>query len=456
MADSGLLASALARAARDDYPAWLAQATTVGGCSRPVRLHGQVHDVDPATGEVLRTSSTDEAPDGVIYTACGDRRASVCPACAETYRADTYQLLRAGLAGGKGVPESVAAHPCVFATFTAPSFGHVHARITSPAGQVLRCRPRRKHTICPHGRSLSCPQRHRETDACLGKPLCPDCYDYPGAVVWNAHAPELWRRTTIALRRRLDKLARDRGTRLKVSYAKVAEFQGRGLVHFHGIIRLDGLDPADPTRVIAPPPGFSAQLLTAAIQAVVKSIWFATVPHPARPNGWDICWGSQLDIRTVRMSDTGEITDTAVASYLAKYATKSIEAVGPVAVRINPGNLHAYASPVHPPRTADPRRVAAGPPSARGLPGIAAVGAHARLPRPLRHQESPLLHHPARPAHRPGNLAPPPAPPRRPPRGNRSHRRHPVLLRNRVAHHRRRTPGPVGRHPRPRAPAHRP
>jgi hypothetical protein len=147
------------------------------------------------------------------------------------------------------------------------------------------------------------------------------------------------------LRRRLDRLARDHGTRLKLSYAKVAEFQGRGLVHFHAIIRLDGYDPADPSRVVAPPPGFTAPLLTGAIRAVVNSIRFATVPHPARPKGWDICWGSQLDIRTVRMSDTGEITDTAVASYLAKYATKSIEAVGPVAVRINPGNLHAYASP---------------------------------------------------------------------------------------------------------------
>jgi hypothetical protein len=51
------------------------------------------------------------------------RRASVCPPCAETYRADTYQLIRAGLVGGKGVPETVTGHPCVFATFTAPSFG---------------------------------------------------------------------------------------------------------------------------------------------------------------------------------------------------------------------------------------------------------------------------------------------------------------------------------------------
>jgi hypothetical protein len=37
----------------------------------------------------------------------------------------------------------------------------------------------------------------------------PDCYDYDATVVWNAHAPELWRRTTIGIRWRLDRLARD-------------------------------------------------------------------------------------------------------------------------------------------------------------------------------------------------------------------------------------------------------
>lgn len=78
---------------------------------------------------------------------------------------------------------------------------------------------------------------------------------------------------------------------------------------------------------------------------MITVTWFATVPHLSKPKGWDICWGPQLDIRTVRMSGAGEITDAAVASYLAKYATKSTEAVGPVAVRITLGNLHAYASP---------------------------------------------------------------------------------------------------------------
>jgi hypothetical protein len=43
----------------------------------------------------------------VIYKNCGNRRASVCPSCSVTYRRDAYQLIRAGLVGGKGVPAAV-------------------------------------------------------------------------------------------------------------------------------------------------------------------------------------------------------------------------------------------------------------------------------------------------------------------------------------------------------------
>ncbi|MGO9298283.1 MAG: replication initiator, partial [Streptosporangiaceae bacterium] len=41
--------------------------------------------------------------------------------CSAVYKRDARQLVRAGLTGGKGIPETVASHPCVFATFTAPS-----------------------------------------------------------------------------------------------------------------------------------------------------------------------------------------------------------------------------------------------------------------------------------------------------------------------------------------------
>jgi len=335
----------LERAARDDYDRWLSTALQAGGCVQPIRLSGTVTDIDATTGEILHDLDTEVLPDKVIYVPCGDRRESVCPPCAETYRADTYQLIRAGLAGGKGVPESVSAHPCVFATFTAPSFGPVHTRVIMHGGKVARCRPRRRANYCPHGRRLSCGQRHKDGDACLGKPLCPDCYDYDSAVVWNAHAPELWRRTVIAISRRLAKLTRGYGARVEVSYAKVAEFQRRGVVHFHAIFRLDGLDPHHPERTIPPHPALTAAVLADAIRQAASATWFATVSHPVKPKGWDITWGTQVDPRIGRLAGDGELSDTKVAGYLAKYATKSTEAVGPLVIRVTSANVRVHANP---------------------------------------------------------------------------------------------------------------
>ena len=67
----------------------------------------------------------------------------------------------------------------MFATFTAPSFGPVHAR-RERGGKVLPCRPRRDAAkrACPHGRDISCGARHSPDDPRLGRPMCPDCYDY--------------------------------------------------------------------------------------------------------------------------------------------------------------------------------------------------------------------------------------------------------------------------------------
>ena len=87
-----LYAELLERASRDDYPQWLSVAVAACGCVRPIRLRGTVRDLDPATGEIVHALDTNDTPDKVIYLPCGDRRASVCPPCAQTYRADTYQV----------------------------------------------------------------------------------------------------------------------------------------------------------------------------------------------------------------------------------------------------------------------------------------------------------------------------------------------------------------------------
>jgi hypothetical protein len=125
---------------------------------------------------VFTSTSTLDLPDAVIYTACGNRRASVCPACSRLYRADTYQLIKAGLVGGKSVPASVARHPCVFVTATAPSFGPVHSTRAGPDGHPRPCRPRRLAETCSHGRPLRCHLRHQDGDPLLGQPFCLDCY----------------------------------------------------------------------------------------------------------------------------------------------------------------------------------------------------------------------------------------------------------------------------------------
>ena len=177
-----------------------------GGCLQPVLLRGRADYIDGGTGELIHRYTTVHEPGGVLPIACKTRRASRCPPCAEVYRADTYQLIRAGLTGGKGIPATVADHPCVFVTLTAPSFGPVHAR-REKDGRVLACRPRRKGKTCPHGIGLSCGEKHARDDHRLGEPLCPDCYDYTGAVLFNACAPELWRRFTITLRRTLARQA---------------------------------------------------------------------------------------------------------------------------------------------------------------------------------------------------------------------------------------------------------
>src|ERR1700734_3943127 len=59
----------------DAYDQWLDHIWPAAACSHPTRLGGHLHRIDATTGEVLSTTATADLPDGVIYKACGNRRA---------------------------------------------------------------------------------------------------------------------------------------------------------------------------------------------------------------------------------------------------------------------------------------------------------------------------------------------------------------------------------------------
>ena len=260
-------------------------------------------------------------PDGLLLKACGTRRAARCPPCAEVYRADAYQLLRAGLAGGKGIPHSISGHPRLFVTFTAPSFGPVHSsrirrggsRRSGPPGSMPAAPTAGPAAVLPvmSAAIRSWAPRSARTATTT-----------PGPWSGMRWPPRLWKRTTIYLRRALAREAGLTGAQFRaaarVSYVKVAEYQARGAVHLHAIIRLDGPDPH------TPPPGWaSAELLAAA--ALRHTAAQVAVPDPL--GGPAARWGDQLDLRPIHPG-TGEWSAGKDAGYLAKYATKATEGLG--------------------------------------------------------------------------------------------------------------------------------
>ena len=300
------------------YCDWRNRVRAVGGCARPVKLNRRESTRSARTG--LVTSWTDRS----MWVRCGTRRAAACPSCSARYEADAFHLVRAGLVGDtdKGVPVAVADRPTVFVTLTAPSFGAVHSR--------------------PGHRPCACRAWHREADTRLGSPVDPAAYDYEAAVLWNNHAGALWADFTRRLRRALATAGgltvRESTAVMKVSYAKVAEYQRRGQVHFHAAVRVDG--PTGPGST--PPAWATVETVTAAVRAAAAAT--AVETERADRSGLVLAWGAQLDVQTITAGPDGPAetaradragsAETAgapagrteagrVASYIAKYATKS-------------------------------------------------------------------------------------------------------------------------------------
>ena len=323
---------------RVDFDRWERQLADPDTCTHPIQLRGRIDAIDLATGELARVYDTTGEPGGVVHVPCGNRREAVCPACSQVYKRDARQLVRAGLAGGKGIPDTITAHPCVFATLTAPSFGPVHSR-RMRGKTVLPCRPRRdaKARRCPHGHD--CPARLATSRRPAARP------PHVRRLLRLRHRRPVQRprgRAVAPVHTHLPRyLARLCGLTLKalhaevrIRYVKVAEYQARGVVHFHAVIRLDA---ATTDGTYQPPPGwYTAALLADAIGQAVAAVRIYADSGTPRPVM--LRFGAQTDARPIHretvVSPGRPLDGQAVANYIAKYATKTLTAPGLPNVRI--------------------------------------------------------------------------------------------------------------------------
>ncbi|GHJ35287.1 hypothetical protein Sm713_08960 [Streptomyces sp. TS71-3] len=144
--------------------------------------------------------------------------------------------------------------------------------------------------------------------------------------LWHAHAGKLWDRFTLGVRRQLASAAglaqSEFAAHARLSFARVAEYQRRGAVHIHAVVRLDGPDGPDDGA----PAWATVDRLTEAVRTAVRRV---TVPTPYSPAVGEpvLSWGAQIDVRPIRTSDDGP-EDDAVAAYVAKYVTKGASETG--------------------------------------------------------------------------------------------------------------------------------
>ena len=155
---------------------------------------------------------------------------------------------------------------------------------------------------CRHGKPLWCSTIHGDDDARVGQPLCDDCYDYTGHVLFAWHAPELWRRFTIALRRLLDSHLRAIGEvadSVGINYVKVTEMQRRAIPHFHAVIRLDG--PPLPGQPPTPPvSSITATDLAVMVVRAARAVTLTVTDPDSDGDRRVLRFGSQTDTQPLQ------------------------------------------------------------------------------------------------------------------------------------------------------------
>ncbi|MGM7422471.1 replication initiator [Cellulosimicrobium sp. CpK407] len=277
-----------ARATRADLAALVEEIGLGLPCQRPIRRRG----VDRSSGEPVE-----------VLVRCGTRLRRSCPSCAALYKGDVRAVLFEGLRAAVEAGETV-----VLLTLTAPSFGRVHRvskdEVWRPGGSSV--------VKCPCGRA------HGPTDPVGGTPLDLDGYGYEGAVGFNYAAGRLWGRTAQEIGRRAGLVkwseSKQGYVARRPTYAGVAEWQGRGAIHLHVILRFP---PSTSLDVYKDKRGRPRSRL---VEAATRD---AGVFTGAARSGERVTWGRQVRADVVRTEQSAFRT----AGYLAKvlgYAAKDV------------------------------------------------------------------------------------------------------------------------------------
>lgn len=249
------------------------------GCENPFVIRRTA--VDTFTGEVTFNE---------FEKRCGNRRAVVCQGCSEMWRDDAFFAL---LKGAKLHNGNVT-----FITFTADgakTFGPTHTAQRN--GKISeRC---------------VCRKFHKVDDAVIGTPVSKNgkrvkSFDYKKVVEFNHYAPRL---TAITLQKIWRQLATHTGQTEKESklpYARVIEWQERGLVHVHVI-------------VLGHIPTFIVERAINGAESDGKRRKILPTEHKGHR------WGQQVDVRHIKAVGDEELKK--LSSYVTKlvgYAVKDV------------------------------------------------------------------------------------------------------------------------------------
>ena len=174
---------------RADFPRRHRQYQRTGSCHHPVRLQAPSTPSTWPPASCAPSTTPPTSPAGCCCTACGNRRETVCPPCSPGLQARRPPARPRGPVRRQGRPRVDRRAPV--------RVRHLHRPLVRPGPLPPDARqdraalpppPRRRSTPLPARPRHLLPRRHDDDDPRLGRPLCPDCYDYNAAVMFNAHA----------------------------------------------------------------------------------------------------------------------------------------------------------------------------------------------------------------------------------------------------------------------------